>query len=65
MIMKRIQLNKAHWHNVLSLEVIGIFIWIAMATVPIGTNQQKRLLPDGCWEIARRLSDGNQRVFSG
>jgi hypothetical protein len=63
--MKKMKFSKTQWQNLLSVLVMGIFVCVAMATIPAGTNQQKRKLDDGRWEIAQRLSDGNQRIITG
>ncbi len=62
--MKKIILKKSFWQTFLSTIAIAIFGYFALSTIP-GVSQQKRLLPDGRYELSKQYSGGNTETIQG
>jgi len=62
--MKKLVYKKSFWNSLLSVIVLAVFAYIAMATFG-GISQQKYKLPDGRWEISKHYSDGNTETTTG
>lgn len=62
--MKKLVYKKSFWNSLLSVIVLAVFAYIAMATFG-GISQQKYQLPDGRWEISKHYSDGNTETTTG
>jgi len=62
--MKKVKSRHSFWQSALSVCILGVFAYIAMATFG-GISQQEYQLPDGRWEISKHYSDGNTETTTG
>jgi len=62
--MKKDLRKRTFWQSLLSLVVLIVFAYFALATFG-GISQQKRQLADGRWEIAKHYSGGNVETTVG